>query len=207
MVHNLEVVGRSATKTSLTILVKQTQHDVGEIVAIVDAVACFIWEDDARLADFEEQKAALLVVEGCDTNEHLVDEDAERPPVNREVVTLLCYHLGGEVLGSAAESACQVAISHGLCEAVIDDLKISRLVDQDVFKLEVSVHNALGMEIADGEADLEGVELDGLLRQPLLCLEDLVELTTTYERHDEVEALGRLEEILHTDEEWMVTAE
>ena len=69
------------------------------------------------------------------------------------------------------------------------------------------MHDAFRVEIADGEADLEGIELDSLLREPLLDLKDLVELTATNEGHDEVKTLRRLKQVLHSDKERMIAAE
>jgi len=63
------------------------------------------------------------------------------------------------------------------------------------------------MKVSNSHCDLGGVELDYIFREPLLALEDFVELTTSDERHDKVQSELRLEEIVHANQERMITAE
>lgn len=94
-----------------------------------------------------------------------------------------------------------------LREAVVNNLKVARLIDQNILKLEVSVHYTLRVQVAHGHTDLRGVKLDDLLTETFLRLEDLVEFASFDERHDKVESLRRLEQIVHTDQKRMVTRE
>lgn len=48
------------------------------------------------------------------------------------------------------------------------------------------MHDALLMELADGDDDLRSIELDDILAEALLLLEYLVELATVDEWHDKV---------------------
>lgn len=68
------------------------------------------------------------------------------------------------------------------------------------------MHDALRMQVADRHHYLESVELHNLLAQSLACLEDLVKLSSSNERHHKVETGRRLEQVLHADKEWMLTA-
>jgi hypothetical protein len=63
------------------------------------------------------------------------------------------------------------------------------------------------VKVADCHYDLGCVKFDNVFREPLLALEDLVEFTTSHERHDKVESELRLEQIVHADKEWVIAAE
>ena len=69
------------------------------------------------------------------------------------------------------------------------------------------MHDTLLVELADGDNDLSGVELDNALVEALLFLENLVEFTTVDEGHDEVETGFRLEKVVHSTEERMISLE
>jgi len=85
------------------------------------------------------------------------------------------------------------------------DVPIS--VQQDIFWLEVSVEDARFVEVAEGQRDLGGVELDDLLREPPFLGQVLIQLSARYEIHDKVDVEGFLEDILHLDYEGVVHLE
>jgi len=61
------------------------------------------------------------------------------------------------------------------------------------------------VEIADGETNLGRIKSDGIFGESLARLEYFIEFTAADEWHYEVETRGRLEEVVHADEERMVT--
>ena len=67
----------------------------------------------------------VAVEERRDTDDHLEDEDAKRPPVDSEVVAVADEHLGGEVLGGAAERVCELALLDELGQAEVRNEQIS----------------------------------------------------------------------------------
>ena len=67
--------------------------------------------------------------------------------------------------------------------------------------------NTLGMKVTDSQNNLGSVKLDHVLWESLLALEHLVQLSSSNEGHDEVQAELRLEEIVHAHKEWVVAAE
>lgn len=67
--------------------------------------------------------------------------------------------------------------------------------------------NTLRVKVADSQYDLSCIELDNWLWEPLLTLEYFVKLTTSHKRHDEIKTELRLEEVVHANKEWMITAE
>ena len=48
----------------------------------------------------------ILVEEGRDAHNHFVDENAQRPPINRVVVSVAPQHFGGKILSRATEGVC-----------------------------------------------------------------------------------------------------
>ena len=72
--------------------------------------------------------------EGRLADEHLVDEDAERPPVGADVVALVGDDLGREVLGRAAEGP--RAVLDVLGEAKVTNLDETLGVENQVLRLQ-----------------------------------------------------------------------
>lgn len=98
----------------------------------------------------------VVIVEGVDSGDHLVGEDAECPPVDWFAVALVEEDLGCQVFGSTTESvSARLAI---LGETKVCQFQISLLVDQNVLWFEISVDNIEGVQVFEHETDLGGVE-------------------------------------------------
>lgn len=69
------------------------------------------------------------------------------------------------------------------------------------------MHDALAVQVPNCKSNLGSVELYNFLTQALLCFKNFVELSTFNERHHKVEPCLRLEEIVHSDKEGVITAE
>ena len=69
------------------------------------------------------------------------------------------------------------------------------------------MNDIFGVQVANGENDLNGVKLDDFFVKPFLGLVNFVELTATDKRHDEVEALRRLEQVVHAHQHGVITRE
>lgn len=69
------------------------------------------------------------------------------------------------------------------------------------------MHDSFRVQVADSHSYLKSVELHYRFWQAFVGLEYLVEFASTHKRHYEVKPGLRLEQIFHTDEEWVVTAE
>ena len=93
-----------AAETLRLIFVQKLVAKVLEIIWIVNFVSPFVRKNYFRLSDLKQQQFALLIIKWSHTNQHLVDKDAQSPPINRKVVTLVKHHLRSQVLWSSAES-------------------------------------------------------------------------------------------------------
>lgn len=69
------------------------------------------------------------------------------------------------------------------------------------------MHNSFRVEVANRHTDLSCVEADHVFTQSLLGFEYFVQLTTFNKRHDEVESVFWLEQVVHTYEEGVITTE
>ena len=123
------------------------------------------------------------------------------------MVVVLVQNLGGDVVGSA-QLLVKVAI--GVVDerrSEVNDLDLVELLvclQQNVFRLQVAMHDVRLMAVVDAGKDLP--HEDGAVSlAELATLEDLVEeLTTLANFGDEVVALLVLKELVHLDDVWMV---
>ena len=144
------------------------------------------------MLDLTHEYLAVLVEEWCDADEHFINKDAYGPPINSFVVSCMADHFWGEILGCTAVGHGHfIGLKH-LCETIVNDLNVARLVDHDILKFQVSVHNAFCMELSNCNNDLCGIKFDNFFRESLLLLKDFVQLTTVNEWHNEVKAGFRL---------------
>ena len=119
--------------------------------------------------------------EGRLADEHLVDEDAERPPVGADVVALVGDDLGREVLGRAAEGP--RAVLDVLGEAKVHKFEVAVLIKEQVLRLEVAVGDLSRVEVGEGGRDHRPIE-DGRL---------LIELTHRAQLREKLAAQRQLE--------------
>ena len=98
----------------------------------------------------------VVVEEGRVSRQHLVDEDAQGPPVDSLVVAFALDDLRGQVLGGAAQGP--GSVSHPLGEPEVGDLEVALPVEKQVFRLEVSVDDGKRVKVVEGRDDLDRVE-------------------------------------------------
>lgn len=147
----------------------------------------------------------VRVVKGRDSNDHLVDEDTQCPPVECLVVSRADNHFGCEILGCSAERIRLFRVFlHNLGQAKVGQHDVPVVIYQNVLRLEVSVDNVGLVEVTDCEGDLCGVELCLFLRKTLLLRQVLEELASLHKLHDEVDAIGLLEDVVHSNDEGVI---
>mmetsp|Transcript_1469 Transcript_1469/g.4473 ORF Transcript_1469/g.4473 Transcript_1469/m.4473 type:complete len:265 (-) Transcript_1469:1252-2046(-) len=114
--------------------------------------------------------------EGRAAAEHLVDQDAETPPVARECVPAVRYNLGREVLGCAAQRV-RAVLNH-LGKAHVDELEVALRVEEQILGLKVAVRHAARVEVAEGGDDHRRVDGGGLRRELAHAAKPREELAT-----------------------------
>lgn len=148
----LDVVGSSTkvAKAPTSIGRQQTRDEVAR-----DRVNLF-GKDELASEDFLIDEDRIGIVKGWIAGEHFVQQDAERPPVDSAAVTTALNDLRSEVLGRTAEGP--GAVFHLLGKAKVGDLGVAVRVNEQVLRLEISVHHLILMQVLDGENDGRDIE-------------------------------------------------
>jgi hypothetical protein len=140
-----------------------------------------IW--NVVIRDGCEEFFFVLAIEGRLADEHFVEENAVRPPINRFTVRLIqnnleragergmiwkapttwCLsYLGRDVVGRAAESFGRLIVLNVLlAHAEIGDLYVPVLVQQHVVELQVAVDYAAGMQEEQPDCDFGRIKSGG----------------------------------------------
>lgn len=106
---------------------------------------------------------AVGVVERRQPVDHLVDQDAQRPPVHALPVRHLPQDLGRQVLGRAAQRLRRVALHVLLRQAEVRDADVALGVQEEVLGLQVAVDDVVLMQMGDAQHDLGCVEFGSAL--------------------------------------------
>ena len=111
-----------------------------------------------------------------------------------EAVVLAAQDLGRDVVGRAAEGGGGVAGADALlAHAVVGELDVALVVEEDVVQLQIAVDDALLVEEVERQRDLGRVEAGVLLGQAPLALHVEHQVAAAHELDDEEEARRRLE--------------
>ena len=108
---------------------------------------------DLAREDVLVERHAVLRVERRVSDEHLVDEDTARPPVDRLAVSLVEDDLRREVLGSTAQRPCLDGRVDPLGKAEISHLHVAEVVEEEVLGLQVSEDDVLVVQMLKREDD------------------------------------------------------
>ena len=100
----------------------------------------------------------------------------------------------------------QIFLFTGLRQAKVNQTNLVRTVDHDVFGLDVSVDDALGVAVVQGRKELLHITGGNSLCKCLVLLGgDLLEqLLALNELHDQVDVIGALVSFIIFDDVWMV---
>ena len=145
-----------------------------------------------------------LLLEGVDATDHLVSEHAQGPPIDGERVAFRQDNLWGKILWSTAES-----IGHAISrlldfgQSEVCELQIALLIKQDILWLQVSVDDAVRVQVLQSQDDLSCIEARSILRKANLIAQMEEELAAIEEIRDEVQTLARLEGVVQLHDEGM----
>ena len=123
----------------------------------------------------------ILVHKGWPTRRHLVNQDSKSPPIYCETVTFLIQYLGCQILGSSTERVSLLGLRlQELSESEISEVNVARLIDQDILRFEISVHDAVIMKVAEGHCHLSCIEFDYFLFESLFVEQMIVQVATPH---------------------------
>lgn len=117
-------------------------------------------------------------------------------------MTLLALeHLGGDIVRSTANCSLSLAIELELGgKTEITDLNLHLVVKEEIAQLEISMNDAMTVEVLDGGTDLVYVALNFEFVEALASAEQLVEGLVLTQLEQDVDVLGVLEEVFETDD-------
>ena len=96
------------------------------------------------------------------SNDKCVDNDANRPDIDLVRVTLLALqHFGCDIVRGTANGTLALTVKLEFCrQTEITDLHLHFVVKEKVTELQISVDDAMTVEVLDGRTDLIDVALD-----------------------------------------------
>ena len=127
------------------------------------------WRADLLVEVHPDHVDRLLAVAGQRARDGLVEGHAEGVELGARVDPILAQHLGGHVLKRAADLPVEdlVALDR---HPEVHQLRLPRLVDQDVRRLEVEVDDAEVVDVVEAGRDLDDHVVEGV---PVLAVEEL----------------------------------
>mmetsp|Transcript_23181 Transcript_23181/g.54206 ORF Transcript_23181/g.54206 Transcript_23181/m.54206 type:complete len:204 (-) Transcript_23181:881-1492(-) len=161
-----------------------------------------------RLENLKIHFFLVLGVEGREANKHLVDENAQAPPVHCLAVSLLRQHLRGHVLRRPTEGVRRLlrSVADVLGQAEVGQLDVTVCGQKQVLWFQVTVDEAHGVQVLQGQHHLGRVEARTLLGKTLLFLKVGEELTTIDVVQDHIQLVFRLEGVFEVDKEGVLHA-
>lgn len=98
----------------------------------------------------------VVISEGVDAGNHLIDEDSECPPVDWFAVALVLKDFRSQILWSSAQSESSIFYVFG--EPKVSEFEVAVSADEHIFWFEVSVDDILGVQVFEDQDDVGGVE-------------------------------------------------
>jgi hypothetical protein len=94
----------------------------------------------------------VFISEGVNAHIHLIDKNAQCPPIDTSTMTLVENHLRSKVFRSSTKSICSGFYYFG--ETEVSQLQVSILSDEQVFRFQIPVNNIPFMKILKNESNL-----------------------------------------------------
>ena len=101
------------------------------------------------------QRAVVLAAEGELATKHHLEQNSAGPHIHRLAkLVVLGYYFGGHLARSSAEDIQLFVARHGNRKAEVNNLDIPLFIQDNILKLDVAMHNILGVHVLDGLYDL-----------------------------------------------------
>lgn len=205
--HDLLGISRTGSETQFRLAGQQLLQNGNRVARHVNGVKRLICKNG--IVDF----ILVLTTEGRLLQKHLVDEDTERPPINRAAILLIKQNLksvsklGSSVelsasmtylwchkFGSTTECASRRAIPHVLlAETVIGNLDVTVESQENVVQLQITVNDTVLVEILQSQANLSSIKPGGSVSTQIYKITKpgkLTEPSSTQTDHAEYAASG-----------------
>lgn len=107
-----------------------------------------VWENNLASADQNSKLMVALVHEWWPSSSHLVQENAQGPPVYREIVALHVEDFRCQIFSRTAEGMSLLFWCEELCQAEVGEADVAILIHQYILWLQIAVHDFVLVEIA-----------------------------------------------------------
>ncbi len=117
-------------------------------------------------------------------------------------MTLLALEdLGGDIVGSTTNGTLALTVEFKFgCETEITNLDLHLVVKEEVTKLEISMDDAMTVQVLHSGADLVDVALDFEFVQALSASEQLIQRLVLAQLKEDVHILSVFKEVLEADD-------
>ena len=120
-------------------------------------------------------------------------------------ITLSAQNLWRKIFGSTTEGICGIRVLHiQLAETEVAQRDMPRVVEQDIFRLQVAVYDVEAVQVLERAQELSSVEARAVLVELALALEVVEQLAAVDEGHAKVEFVRGLEGELERHDERVV---
>ena len=91
------------------------------------------------------------------------------------------------------------------CETEISEADVTIFVHENVLGLQVTVDNLFAVKVTECHGNLNRIKTRSLFRESCNLSQVREQLTTSHKSHDEEHFLLRLEDVIHTDQEGVIS--
>lgn len=130
---------------------------------LADRLGWVLWQLERILEYALGEGAVCLSPKGPLAKEELPTRDAEAPPVDGVGVAALCEDLGCHVGHRSGYGGERPPLGEVYGDVEVCQVGMPLLVEEDVVRLDVSVDDALSVEVLEGDGDLCQDEAYGVL--------------------------------------------
>ena len=201
MTHHLPGPGAATPQSEILLRVEELHYEVLRLLLQADQLippgnlAC-----DNLLVEPHQRR----VGEGRLAQQHLVDEDAQGPPVHGPVVSAALEDLRCEILRGPAHSPGGATGHHRLGEPEVCDDDVALPVQENVLWLQVPVDNVQAVQVGQGGHDLSCVEGDAGGGESLVEPHEGEQLPSAVEREEEVKVVVVLPAVNNGNNKWIL---
>ena len=147
----------------------------------------------------------VWVVEWGNSNQHLINQDAQCPPIKGSIMSWPNNHLWRQVLRRPTERVWLFCFwFYNLGQTKVSKHDVAILIEQDILRLQVSVEDVWLVQVAKSQCNLSSIELSLLFTESLFFWQVFEEFASLNEVHNEVDSVRLLEHIVHANDEWVI---
>ena len=129
---------------------------------------------------------SITIEEGGLTIHHLVNQDADGPPIDFFAIAASSEHLWSKVLGCTTLGHGDIVFYECFTQAKIDDLDVAISINHDVFKFQITMDVTCLVQDTNANDYLGSIKFGLMLREATNFSENLIKFAAINEWHDKV---------------------